>query len=49
MIYGLMQRYLPAMPRPVKVSVALLWYGLMVGLAVIGIFEPQAEFVYLAM
>ncbi len=49
MIYGLMQTYLPALPHAAKLALAVTWYGLLIGLAIIGVFEPQAEFVYLAM
>ena len=45
-MYRLLRRRLP---RPVAVSVAMLWYAGLLALAVYGAFEPQAEFQYLAM
>jgi hypothetical protein len=44
-----MKTYLPALPTAAKLVLSVAWYGLMIGLAIIGVFEPQAEFVYLAM
>jgi hypothetical protein len=49
MMYQWLGNALPFLPRPVVVAVATAWYALMIALAVIGLFEPQAEFQYLAM
>jgi len=49
MFYEFTRKHLHFLPRPAAIALAFLWYGLMLGLALAGIFEPQAEFQYLAM
>jgi hypothetical protein len=49
MMYQWLTRSVPFLPRPVAIAVAAAWYALLIALAVIGVFEPQAEFQYLAM
>ena len=48
-MYGLIRKHFPTLPRPAAVGLASIWYGLMIALAIVGVFEPQAEFQYLAM
>ena len=48
-MYYVIRRHLPFVPRPAAILLTAVWYGLMLVLAVIGMFEPQAEFQYLAM
>lgn len=49
MIYQWLTRSAPFLPRPVVIAAATAWYALLIALAVVGVFEPQAEFQYLAM
>lgn len=37
------------LPLPIATVLTVAWYVLMIALAVFGVFEPQAEFQYLAM
>jgi hypothetical protein len=48
-MYSALRNHLPLLPRGAAIALASLWYVLMVALAVIGVFQPQAEFTYLAM
>jgi hypothetical protein len=48
-MYGLIRRYLPTVPPPVALGLSALWYGLLIAMLAVGVFEPQAEFQYLAM
>lgn len=43
------QQFKARMPRPIALALATIWYGLLIAMAVYGVFEPQAEFQYLAM
>jgi hypothetical protein len=48
-MYHWIRHTFPAAPTSIVLAAATLWYGAMIALAVIGAFEPQAEFQYLAM
>jgi hypothetical protein len=48
-MYGVIRKRLPFVPPSLALALASLWYALMIALAVFGVFQPQAEFTYLAM
>jgi len=48
-MYQALCKHMPFLPRGAALTLASLWYVLMLALAVVGIFQPQAEFTYLAM
>jgi hypothetical protein len=48
-MYAILRKHMPFVPHGIAMTVAALWYALMIVLAIFGVFQPQAEFTYLAM
>ena len=48
-MYTAIRKYVPHLPPGVALTLASFWYALMIVLAIAGVFQPQAEFTYLAM
>jgi len=48
-MYAAIRKHMPFVPPRLALALASLWYAVMIALAIIGVFQPQAEFTYLAM
>lgn len=48
-MYPWIRHAFPHLPAGVAIAAAVGWYSLLIFLAIVGVFEPQAEFQYLAM
>jgi len=48
-MYAVIRKTMPFVPPRLALGLASLWYVLMIALAIFGVFQPQAEFTYLAM
>jgi hypothetical protein len=48
-MYAVIRKNMPFVPRGFAMTLASLWYALLLALAIFGVFQPQAEFTYLAM